>query len=240
MQIRERILVALVAVAGTGVVACGGQSPSASGQTSVASRDQTASEALSTSSWQTGIRALGNGTTIEPAVNDTDGTQTFLLTPNNAPFYSASATPNAPIPPSLSNVSAPLYLVTYPTDSTVDATTPLNCYTEGFFDPKLPYNCDHAQIPGIKGHDHLVGVPGSAKAGGDFNVQWHVFATFFTPQGVADGASNTRILTLKQLKDAQAAGDVTGFADTGIYFYCSVISGAPYAHATPLTFPPQP
>ena len=32
--------------------------------------------------WQTGIRAVGNGATIEPAVNLTDGTQTFLITPN--------------------------------------------------------------------------------------------------------------------------------------------------------------
>lgn len=116
-------------------------------------------------------------------------------------------------------MSAPLYLVTYPLESTVDAEQPLNCYTEGFFDPNGPYNCNHAQVPGVKGHDHLVGVPGSTKAGGDFNVQWHVFATFFTPKGNQDGAVNTRILTLDQLKAAQQAGDVTDFVDTGIYFF---------------------
>jgi hypothetical protein len=184
--------------------------------------------------WQTGMRAIGNGATIEPAVNDTNGTQTFLITPNNSPFYQGSAPP----PPPFRNVSAPLYLVTYPTQSTVDVTSPLNCYTEGFFDPSLPYNCDHAQIPGVKGHDHLVGVPGSKKAGGDFNVQWHVLATFFTAQGIADGAMNTRILTLTQLEAAQASGDVTPFVDTGIYFDCSVVSGAVYRGGTPLSFPP--
>src|SRR6516164_1947131 len=94
------------------------------------------------------------------------------------------------------------------------AAAPLNCYTEGFFTAGLPSNCNHAQIPGVKGHDHLVGVPGSTKAGGDFNVQWHVLATFFTPQGIADGAMNTRILTLAQLEAAQKSGDVTGFVDT--------------------------
>ena len=190
--------------------------------------------------WQSGMRAVGNGATIEPAVNYTDGTQTFLITPNNSPFYQGS--PNAPVPPPpFRNVSAPLYLVTYPLASTVDTgpgASPLNCYTEGFFTAGLPYTCNHAQIPGVKGHDHLVGVPGSKKAGGDYNVQWHVLATFFTAQGQQDGAMNTRILTLDQLKAAQASGDVTPFVDTYIYFDCSVVSAAVYMNATPLNFPP--
>ena len=191
--------------------------------------------------WQSGMRAVGNGATIEPAVNYTDGTQTFLITPNNSPFYDGSANPSAPIPPPFRNVSAPLYLVTYPLGSTVDTgpgASPLNCYTEGDFIPGLPYTCNHAQIPGIKGHDHLVGVPGSKKAGGDYNVQWHVLATFFTAQGQKDGAMNTRILTLDQLKAAQASGDVTPFVDTYIYFDCSVVSAPVYMNATPLNFPP--
>src|SRR6516165_943910 len=188
--------------------------------------------------WQSGMRAVGNGATIEPAVNYTDGTQTFLITPNNSPFYQGS--PNAPVPPPpFRNVSAPLYLVTYPLASTVDTgpgASPLNCYTEGAFTPGLPYTCNHAQIPGVKGHDHLVGVPGSQKAGGDYNVQWHVLATFFTAQGQQDGAMNTRILTLDQLEAAQARGDVTPFQDTHIYFDCSAVSGAVYMGATPLNF----
>ena len=188
--------------------------------------------------WQSGMRAVGNGATIEPAVNDTNGSQVFLITPNNSPFYDGSANPSAPPPPPFNHVNAPLYLVTYPLASTVDTAAPLNCYTEGFFTPGLPYTCNHAQIPGVKGHDHLVGVPGSTKAGGDFNVQWHVLATFFTPQGIADGAMNTRILTLAQLEAAQAKGDVTGFVDTHIYFDCSVVASPVYMGATPLNFPP--
>jgi hypothetical protein len=188
--------------------------------------------------WQTGMRAVSNGATIEPAVNDTNGSQTFLITPNNSPFYDGSANPTAPVPAPFNRVSAPLYLVTYPLASTVDTAgaPPLNCYTEGFFTPGLPYNCNHAQIPGMKGHDHLVGVPGSQKAGGDYNVQWHVWATFFTPQGISDGAMNTRILTLAKLTAAQAVGDVTPFVDTHIYFDCSAVSGAVYRSATPLNF----
>jgi len=175
--------------------------------------------------WQTGQVALANGSTIEPAVNDTDGSQTFLITPNHSPF--AVIALGAPIPPAFTP-SAPLYLVTYPLGSTADAAAPFNCYTEGFFTAGLPYNCDHAQIPGIKGHDHLVGVPGSQKAGGDYNVQWHVLATFFTSKGIQDGAMNVRIHTLAQLEEAQANGDVSDFVDTGIYFYCAAMSGAAY------------
>lgn len=229
-MVQEHPFVSLAAsMVFAGAVACGGQGPSG------AATQESTSAAVSLP-WQTGMRAIGNGATIEPAVSDTDGSQTFLLTPNNAPFYSGAATPNAPIPPSLKNVNAPLYLVTYPLASTVDATDPLNCYTEGRFTPGAPYNCDHAQIPGVKGHDHLVGVPGSSKDGGDFNVQWHVLATFFTPKGISDGAMNTRILTLDQLKAAQASGDVTPFVDTKVYFYCAVVSGAVYQHSTPLSF----
>jgi hypothetical protein len=49
---------------------------------------------------------------------------------------------------------------------------------------------------------------------------------------------NTRILTLKQLTNAQAAGDVTGFIDSGIYFNCSVVSSPVFMNGTPLSFPP--
>jgi hypothetical protein len=182
--------------------------------------------------WQTGIRAVGNGATIEPAVDLSDGTQTFLITPNHSPFYQGPG----PLPAPFKSVSAPLYLVTYPLASTADAAAPFNCYTEGFFTPGLTYNCDHAQIPGMKGHDHLVGDPGSKTPDGDYNVQWHVLITFFTAQGRQDGAMNTRILTLQALKAAQAAGDVTSFVDSGIYFDCSAVSAAVYQKATPLTF----
>ena len=93
--------------------------------------------------WQTGIRAVGNGATIEPAVNDVTGDQTFLITPNHSPFSNST-----PIQPSFVVPSAPLYLVTYPIGSTADAAAPFNCYTEGAFNASLPYNCDHAQIGG--------------------------------------------------------------------------------------------
>ncbi len=236
MQFGERSLVVLIATAG--LLACGGPAPSTSARTPDASAAASSLSATARLPWQTGMRQTSGGT-IEPAVNDTDGSQTFLLTPNGAPFYDGSKTPDAPPPAPFDKVSAPLYLVTYPLASTVDTkpgSPPLNCYTEGFFTPGETYNCDHAQIPGMKGHDHLVGVPGSQKAGGDYNVQWHVLATVFTPQGVANGAMNTRILTLADLEAAQARGDVSPFIDTHIYFYCAAVSGAVYQGATPLSF----
>ena len=79
--------------------------------------------------WQTGMRAVGNGATIEPAVNDVTGAQTFLITPNHSPFWDASQHPSGtPIPSNLLKTSAPLYLVTYPLASTVDdpGSDPLN------------------------------------------------------------------------------------------------------------------
>jgi hypothetical protein len=90
----------------------------------------------------------------------------------------------------------------------------------------------------VKGHDHLVGDPGSKTPNGDYDVPWHVWATFFTDQGMSDGAMNHRILTLDQLHAAQAAGDVSPVVDTHIYFMCAAVSGAVYKGATPLTFPP--
>ena len=54
-------------------VACGAQGPSDAAQATAS--------AAAVLPWQSGMRATGNGGTIEPAVSDTDGSQTFLLTP---------------------------------------------------------------------------------------------------------------------------------------------------------------
>jgi hypothetical protein len=158
--------------------------------------------------WFSGQRAFGN-VTVEPAVDYATGSQIFLLTPNGA---KANANPRA---------IAPLYLVLYPDASTIPAST-LNC---------TPSNCDHAQIPGIKGHDHLVGLPRT----GDWNVAWAVYPVVFTPQGQADGALNTRILTLSALNAAAAAGDVFISPQSILTFNCSKTSLATYLKGTPIS-----
>ena len=162
--------------------------------------------------WYSGQRAFGQ-VTIEPAIDDATGNEIFLLTPDNVPIPSHAA----------QRAQAPLYLVLYPTASTIDANT-LNCQ---------PVNCDHVQTFAypLKGHDHLVGVPHT----GDFNVAWDVVLVAFTPQGFADGAINNRILILDQLNAALAAGDVITIGPV-TSFNCSITSPATYLKGTPLTF----
>jgi hypothetical protein len=182
-----------------------------------------------------GQRAIGRAT-VEPAVDDSNGSTVYLLTPDNVPFPSQS-NPRA---------SAPLYLVMYPTTSTIDAAT-LNCQ---------PNNCDHVQVlpfpaPGytnggtactnfgfpaggcalVKGHDHLIGLPHT----GDFNIAWHVYLVVFTPKGLGNSSANTRVLTLAQISSLVAAGDAF-LVDTPITFNCSVVPETVYLNGTPLNF----
>ncbi len=179
-----------------------------------------AAPAGATTTWYTGQRAFGQ-VTVEPAINDANGQQVFLLTPDNAPLPSKA--------PEVAQ--APLYLIAYPTNSTI--TEPFNC---------TPTTCDHvASVPApwypsggvLKGHDHLVGI---ANSGGDFNVAWDVELDIFTPQGFQDGAINQRIMTLTELNDAKANGDIAAI-DTGIVFNCSSVGAATYLKGTPLSFP---
>ncbi len=182
-----------------------------------------------------GQNALGKST-VEPAVNDADGSVIYLLTPDKAPL------------PSMANsvATAPLYLVMYPLSSTIDAST-LNC---------TPTNCDHVNVlpfpstaygalPGnskactdfnggnpcsfVKGHDHLVGVQPT----GDFNVAWAVKLVFFTSAAFADHAINTRVTTAAQIWALAHSGDVV-VADTPIVFNCSRVSEATYDRGTPV------
>jgi hypothetical protein len=163
--------------------------------------------------WYSGQRAFGQ-VTVEPAVDMATGNEIFLLTPDKVPLPSNAAL----------RAHAPLYLVLYPTASTIGADT-LNCQ---------PDNCDHVQtFPAydLKGHDHLVGVPHT----GDFNVAWDVVLVVFTPQAFADGAINSRLLTAAQLNEALTAGDVIPIGPV-TSFNCSITSIATYLKGTPLTF----
>jgi len=162
--------------------------------------------------WYSGQRAYGQ-VTVEPAIDYVRGNEIFLHTPDNAPMPSHAA----------QRAHAPLYLVLYPTASTLAANT-LNCQ---------PDNCDHVQTFAypLKGHDHLVGVPHT----GDFNVAWAVVLIAFTEQGFADGAINNRILTLDQLNKALGVGDVVPIGPVTT-FNCSITSAATYLLGTALTF----
>ena len=162
--------------------------------------------------WYSGQRAFAQ-VTVEPAVDLATGNEIFLLTPNKAPLPVKAA----------QRAHAPLYLVLYPASSTIDANI-LNCQ---------PTNCDHVQTFAypLKGHDHLVGMPHT----GDFNVAWDVILVAFTDQGFADGAINTRILTLDQLNAAADAGDIAMIGPV-TSFNCSITPAITYLKGTPLSF----
>ncbi len=182
-----------------------------------------------------GQRAFGQST-VEPAINNADGSTVFLLTPDRVPFPSESS-PRA---------SAPMYIPMYPADSTVNPAA-LNCQ---------PHNCDHLNVlpfpaPGypnggttctqfglpaggcglVLGHDHLIGVQPT----GDFNVAWHVILVVSTPQGFSDGAINKRMMTLKDVAAAVTNGDAFE-AVTPIVFNCSIVSETVYLKGVPLSF----
>ncbi len=183
---------------------------------------------------QSGQTAFGQAT-VEPAVNYADGSTIFLLTPDKSPFPS-KANPRA---------WAPMYLVMYPSNSSIDPGV-LNCQ---------PGNCDHANVlpfptPAyptdtatcekyafganacglVIGHDHLVGKAPT----GDFNVAWHVILVVFTPKGAGDGAVNSRIMTLTDLGNAETNGDAVE-VPSNIIFNCSIVSSVVYYKGVPLT-----
>lgn len=173
-----------------------------------------------------GERIVGRAA-IEPAFNADNGNAMYLLTPVNAPLPAKADT----------NATSPLYLVEYPTGSTASGQGQFNC--EG-----IPGNCpDHDQLianiatgrepgvyaNGVLGHDHIGDPPGKP----DFNVSWDVVVVAFTPQGVTDGAVNTRLTTDTAIKAAIAAKDAVA-VDTHITFICSVVPATVYWKGTPI------
>lgn len=192
--------------------------------------------------------ATTNGqTTTESAIDDANGSVVYLLTPNKSPFPSKANQAHA---------AAPLYMVVYPTSSTIDSNTlncqPTNCghlevlpfpdpdyvptsdaadYFSGANQACMDFNGGAACAP-VKGHDHLVGI---ASTGGDFNVDWVVKLVVFTHHGFLDGAINNRVMTLAQIQalESGATPDVM-VIDSGIYFTCSRVSSSVYYNGTPV------
>jgi hypothetical protein len=181
--------------------------------------------------------------TVEPAIDDVTGDQVFLMTPDKAPF------------PSKANPAAQeeLYLVAYPTSSTLAASgfncQPTNCdHLNVLPFPNPTYDSNSGDLAGTskacvdynsgnpctvyKGHDHLVGI---ASTGGEFNVAWKVILVLFTKTGVDDGAMNTRVTTLNQINGLIASGDAV-LAPTPIVFNCQAVSETTYLRGTPLSF----
>jgi len=177
---------------------------------------------------------------VEPAIDYSDGSTVYLLTPDKAPFPSR-ANPIA---------TAPLYLPLYPLNSTVPAAG-LNCQPNNCDHVNvLPFpNADHGSLPGndvrcvdfnggnpcsaVKRHDHLVGV---ASTYGDFNVAWAVKLLVFTHRAFLDGKINSRITTIAQIEALKASGDLIQL-DTPVTFNCSIRSGRTYDLGAPIAIP---
>lgn len=176
---------------------------------------------------------------VQVALDGETGKTVFILTPNKAPA------------PTYTNyiAQAPIYLVVYPTTSTIPADhldcTVTNCNGLNV----LPFaNSDYGALSAtdsacvdfnagkacseVEGHDHIVGTPFT---GGDFNVAWRKVLVVFTHAGFLDGAINTRITSVNQLDGLIAAGDVTTMNVPASSFNCSLVPETVYSLGSPVT-----
>src|SRR6516162_9892147 len=147
------------------------------------------------------------GTVVEPVYNDITGAISYVSTPRGTP-NPVNSNPRA---------SAPFYLPVYPTSSTVPSNFTLNCQDTAGPPLNTVENCpDHGPAVaaavqaiaatftppftdiyagGVAGHDHVLGVPGTQKNGGDFNVAWVPTLVIFTNAA----AANMHVTTLAQI-----------------------------------------
>jgi hypothetical protein len=170
-----------------------------------------------------GQRQLGQNL-VEPAYDGLDGSSAYLLTPLNAP---------APLD---GQITAPLYVVVYPAAvaGTIGVVNcqhqPMdNCPDHG---PAIAGLAEAGQpavyASGIWGHDHLVTEP--AANGGAFRIARLPVAVLFTNLA----AAAHHIVTIAQLNEALAAGDVTTMALPGATLHGSSVSEATYDRAMPV------
>ena len=160
--------------------------------------------------------------TLEPAYNAENAGQIgYLYTPNKAPMMANPA------------AWSPLYVVVYPTSTTVTAT--LNCMHVPF--ENCPSHGDAvagaaAQImpsvysDGVLGHDHVGDFPGGA----DFNFAWEPVLVLFTSKD----AANQHLVTDTQIAAAVASQNAIEVPVSVLTFNCSWVSGSLWNMATPI------
>ena len=163
-----------------------------------------------------------NNATLEPAYNAENAGQIgYLLTPNKAPMKAAPA------------AWSPLYVVVYPTTTTVTAT--LNCMHVPF--ENCPSHGDAVAgaaagiVPsvyggGVRGHDHVGDFPGGA----DFNFAWEPILVLFTNSN----AANQHLVTDAQIAAAVESGDAIEVPVAALTFNCSWVSVSLWNRATPI------
>lgn len=169
----------------------------------------------------TGERSF-HQSTLEPFYNaENAGQMGYLLTPNNAPMKASPA------------AWSPLYIVVYPTSTTVTATlncmhVPVeNCPSHGDAVAGAAAAMNPAVYgAGVRGHDHVGDFPGGA----DFNFAWEpVLVLFNTP-----AAANEHLVTDAQIAQAEADGKVTEVPLPQLTFNCASVSGTLWDRATPV------
>ena len=212
-----------------------GASPSSAGGTAPSGQRMMGNTSFSTTTGH----FTGGGGTVEPAINDADGSQVYLLTPTNARVHpSTHINPATGMPVNV----APLYLPVYPDGSGVDPAT-LNCAhvpadncpdhgpgvagAAASIDPNVYVGSTGNNL--VLGHDHLIGV---AKTGGDFNIIWEPVLVLFT----SVGAASHRITTLdgpNSLHAVEAAHGAFEVPLPQLDFNCAIVSASVYNNATP-------
>lgn len=162
-------------------------------------------------------------TVVEPVYDDMTGAIRYVSTPMGVP----DPVKSNPI------ASAPFYLPMYPTGSTVGPTVCEDVPVENCPDHGPAVAAAAAAIMpsvygnGVIGHDHLMAGPGSH---GDFNVAWVPTLVLFTSKA----AANQHLITDAQVDAAVSSGQAILIPLPQLTFHCSVVSGAVYAHGTPL------
>lgn len=169
----------------------------------------------------TGERSF-HQSTLEPFYNAENAGQIgYLMTPNKAPMNASPA------------AWSPLYVVVYPTSTSVSATlscmhVPVeNCPSHGDGVAAAAASIRPAVYGGgVKGHDHVGDFPGGA----DFNVAWEpILVLFNTP-----AAANEHLVTDVQIDQALADGKVTEVPLPDLTFHCQVVPGVIWSNATPV------
>lgn len=136
---------------------------------------------------------------------------------------------------------SPIYVVVYPTSSTIDtsgsgAAGPLNCWHTpvencpthgGEVAGAAAFLVPSVYGGGVLGHDHVMDWPGGA----DWSIAWEPVVVLFTNAQ----AANTRLLTDAQIEAAVAAGDAIEIPLPDQTFDCALVSDSVWALTTPFT-----
>ncbi len=165
-----------------------------------------------------------HGQSVLEAVYDAEhaGAIGFVSTPIHAPMHANE------------KAWAPIYIVVYPTNSSVTGTLLCedipaeNCPDHG---PAIAGLAQQMQPGvyggGVRGHDHLMDYPG----GDEFNVAWEPIVVLFTNSA----AANQHVLTDAQIDAMVQSGDAIEIPLPSATFHCAAVAPALWKRSTPIS-----